>query len=181
MALEIGRGESCVLGDAGRHARTQLLLVMDGAGVVGPPVRLRTLCEPDSRLSCQPTRRSAARTRRALAPPQLFTRLGRRRLGALPRPPPVPSGPRGPEGRAPGPCRWRRSGSCHRREPQAGQRFPQSSAVSFLRKRNPKCHADSAPSCGRLQSSQIGEARPAEGRDARSGAAPKQGTIPRGG
>ena len=52
-----------MLGDAREHARANLFIVVKGE-------------DPDSRLMLQPSRRNAAKTRRALAAPHVLMRLG---------------------------------------------------------------------------------------------------------
>lgn len=66
-ASEVVGYEARVLREPSEHPRADLLAVMKGETTSAHPTRLNVRCEPDSRLTCQPIRSSAASTRLALA------------------------------------------------------------------------------------------------------------------
>ena len=76
FVLQVVRCHTGVLGDSGKNPRSQFLVVMKGEDKVCP-IRMESVrCEPDWRLTTQPIRCNAARTRRALVAGQLLTPPG---------------------------------------------------------------------------------------------------------
>lgn len=75
--LEIVRCQASVLRNPRQHSRTEFFIVIKGEDKIRAPRFRERWWEPDWRLSVQPLRSSAARTRRAFVAGQLLTPLGK--------------------------------------------------------------------------------------------------------
>jgi hypothetical protein len=75
-ALEVVWGQAGVLRDASQHPRPDFLIIMEAEDEVGPVRSGQRPMGTGLRFRVQPRRRSAAKTRRAFAEPQLVTLPG---------------------------------------------------------------------------------------------------------
>jgi hypothetical protein len=71
------RRQAGSLGDARKHLRTNFFIVVECEEKSGQFARARVRWDPDCRLTCRPTFKSVARTRRALVAGQLLKQPGR--------------------------------------------------------------------------------------------------------